>query len=77
MALQLSFTEASPEQIQAAIILQQKIAAIDNLLAGISDERAIAEADWRKKENFLKTEQGKLQIELRSMTKGTLTDTGV
>ena len=57
-----------------AIELVQRIAAIEGELAAISDARAIEEAGWRKKENYLKTELGKLQILLRDMRKPNITE---
>jgi hypothetical protein len=74
MEFELTYTEVKPDQVTSIIAIQQKIAAIDDLIVGISNERAELEAGWRKRENYLKTEKGKLEIELRSMTKATLTE---
>jgi hypothetical protein len=63
------------KQATYAIELTQKIAAIDGELVKISEERATAEAAWRKKENFLNTEKGLAQIDLRDLRKVTVTET--
>lgn len=74
MTFELKFTAVKSDQIEQIVTLQQKIAAIEELIVQISNDRANMEAQWRKKENYLNTEKGKLEIELRSITTGTLTE---
>jgi hypothetical protein len=75
MAFELKAVALDTKQATDAIELTQKIAAIDGELVKISEERATAEAAWRKKENFLNTEKGLAQIALRDLRKVTVTET--
>ena len=72
MATELAFSAIDDKVKSDANEINLKIESINAELAGISDARAIAEAEWRKKENFLNTEKGKLQILLRNLVKATI-----
>ena len=61
----LEFELLDEKQKDNYVNLSQQIIAVEAELVKISEERAIAEAGWRKRENFLQTEMGKLQIAVR------------
>lgn len=77
MAFELSFSLLDEKAKADHIEITQKILAIEDQLVAISTERANAEATWRKKENFLNTEKGKLELLLRSLQTATVTDTAI
>lgn len=74
MGYELTFSALDERQKTDHIEISQKIIAIDAELVKISEERAEAEANWRKKENFLNTEKGKLQHALGALRTATLTE---
>lgn len=75
MAFSLSFSELD-EKVQTDYVdLSQKILALEAELVKISNERAEQEAVWRKKENYLQTEKGKLELTLRALRTASLIET--
>ena len=75
MAYSVSFS-ALDEKVQTDYVdLSQKILALEAELVKISEERAEQEAVWRKKENYLQTEKGKLELALRALRTATLSET--
>lgn len=75
MAFSLSFSKLD-EKVQTDYVdLSQKILALEAELVKISEERAEQEAVWRKKENYLQTEKGKLELALRALRTATLSET--
>ncbi len=73
MTQELKCTELTDTQRLEAADLLQKMEAIDAQLATVQTERANAEAGWRGKENFLKTERMKVQVALRGLRQVTVT----
>jgi len=74
MAYSVTFT-GTDEKVQASYVdISQKILALEAELVKISEERATQEAVWRKKENYLNTEKGKLELELRALRTATLSE---
>jgi len=75
MAFSLSFSKLD-EKVQTSYVdISQKILALEAELVKISEERAEQEAIWRKKENYLQTEKGKLELALRALRTATLSET--
>jgi len=75
MAFSLSFSKLD-EKVQTSYVdISQKILALEAELVKISEERAEQEAIWRKKENYLQTEKGKLELALRALITATLSET--
>lgn len=75
MAYSVSFS-ALDEKVQTDYVdLSQKILALEAELVKISEERAEQEAVWRKKENYLQTEKGKLELKLRALRTASLIET--
>jgi hypothetical protein len=72
--MEISFSVIDEKVKSSANDINLKIESINAELAKISDERAVAEAAWRKKENFLNTEKGKLQLALRGLVTATVTE---
>lgn len=75
MAFSLSFSELDEKVQNSYVDLSQKILALDAELVKISEERAEQEAVWRKKENYIQTEKGKLELSLRALRTATLSET--
>lgn len=75
MAFVINFDNLTPEQTTQVVDISQKISAITGALAALADDRANKEAVWRKRENFLNTEKGKLEIQLRDLRKAIITGT--
>jgi len=75
MAFSLSFSKLD-EKVQTSYVdISQKILALEAELVKISEERAEQEAVWRKKENYIQTEKGKLELALRALRTATLSET--
>jgi len=75
MAFSLSFSKLD-EKVQTSYVdISQKILALEAELVKISEERAEQEAVWRKKENYIQTEKGKLELSLRALRTATLSET--
>lgn len=74
MAYSVTFSELDVKAQESHIAISQKIIALENELVKISEERANAEAEWRKKENYLNTEKGKLEIERRALMTATVSE---
>lgn len=70
--MELTFSVIDEKVKSSANDINMKIEAINAELAKVTDERAVAEAAWRKKENFLNTEKGKLQLLLRGLVTATI-----
>lgn len=66
-AYELVFVPMDEKQKGDYLEASQKILAIEGELVKISEARANAEAEWRKKENFLNTEKGKIQLLIMGM----------
>lgn len=75
MAFELSFSTLDEKAKADHIEISQKILSIEDQLVAISTERANSEAAWRKKENFLNTEKGKLELLRRALQTAVITDT--
>lgn len=75
MAFSLSFSELDEKVQNSYVDLSQKILALDAELVKISEERAEQEAVWRKKENYIQTEKGKLELALKALRTATLSET--
>jgi hypothetical protein len=73
----IEFAPLDVKQKDDYVELSQKILAIEAELVKVSEIRANAEAAWRKRENFLNTEKGKLQILIRDIRLATVTEVDV
>lgn len=75
MAYEISFTTMDEKTQSLHLDITTKIMALEAELVKLSEERAEQEATWRKKENYLQTEKGKLELALRALRTATLSET--
>lgn len=75
MAYEISFTMMDEKTQSLHLDITTKIMALEAELVKLSEERAEQEATWRKKENYIQTEKGKLELALRALRTATLSET--
>lgn len=75
MAYEISFTTMDEKTQSLHLDITTKIMALEAELVKLSEERAEQEATWRKKENYIQTEKGKLELALRALRTATLSET--
>lgn len=75
MPYTVTFSKDTGVEAQRVLDLMLKISALEDAKVQLDNERAEAEAEWRRKENFIMNEIGKLQMELRSLRTATIIET--